>query len=170
MGGVALKAIKTGFLCVLAASSFALPAGAMQNEPAHFLGIEWGAPIDRYRAELKPIFEDGDTGHYRRPSDRPYFAGVEVRRISYHFFKGNFASGMYVTVGSNDLRNILAHLTSVYGEPSFTHARHRIYSWEGERSAVMVTCDISISCYTEFYDKTVREAAMQARGEPRRAD
>ena len=142
----------------------------MQNEPGDFLGIEWGASLDQHRDQLKPISEDGDTGHYRRVSDRPFFAGVEVRRITYHFYKGSFASGMYLTVGTSELKNILSHLTSRYGEPDSYHPRHRVYAWEGERSGVIVSCDISVTCYTEFYDKALRAQAMATQEPSRNAD
>jgi hypothetical protein len=65
---------------------------------------------------------------------------------------------MYLTVGMNELKGILSHLTSRHGEPSTSNPRHRIYGWEGERSGVTVSCDIS-NCYTEFYDKTLRTQA-----------
>jgi hypothetical protein len=139
-------------------------AGAMDNEPSEFLGIQYGASIDQYRGDLKAIADDGESSHYRRVSDRPFFGGVEVRRITYQFYKGSFTSGMYVTIGARDLNSILAHLISHYGEPNSSNPRHRIYAWEGERSGVIVSCDISTTCYTEFYDKALRAQAAAANG------
>jgi hypothetical protein len=69
--------------CALILVSSPVVTNAMQNEPEEFLGIEWGASIDKYRGDLKPLKEDGYSGHYRRASDRPFFAGIEVRRISF---------------------------------------------------------------------------------------
>jgi len=145
-------------------------ASAMDNEPSEFLGIQYGASIDKYQNDLKQIAEDGDSSHYRRLTDRPFFGGVEVRRISYQFYKGSFASGMYVTVGARDLKSILAHLTSHYGEPNTTNPRHRIYAWEGEHSGVIVSCDISTTCYTEFFDKALRAQAAAAQGKDKDDD
>jgi|APDOM4702015118_1054815.scaffolds.fasta_scaffold140450_1 hypothetical protein len=133
---------------------------AMQNEPEDFLGIEWGAPLENYRGALRLITEAGESGHYRRLSDRPFFAGVEVRRISYHFYKGSFVSGSYLSVGTNELKSIIAHLTTRHGEPKTANARHRVYEWEGDRRGVTVSCDITISCFTEFYDKKLREREL----------
>ena len=133
---------------------------AMQNEPVDFLGIEWGAPLDTHRSTLRAITETGDSGHYRRLSDRPFFAGIEVRRISYHFHQGQFVSGAYVSVGTNELKSILAYLTARHGEPARTNNRHKIYEWEGDRRGITVSCDISISCFTEFYDKALRERGL----------
>ncbi len=140
----------------------------MQNEPSDFLGVEWGASIEKYRAELKTIVEDEHSGHYRRMTDRPFFAGLEVRRISYYFYKGGFTSGTFLTVGTNDFNRVVAHLTERYGPPQTVNPRHRVYAWEGERAGVTVSCDISISCYTEFYDKAKRLEEMAASG--RRAE
>ncbi|MFN0040669.1 MAG: hypothetical protein ACKVP2_14250, partial [Burkholderiales bacterium] len=135
-------------------------ANAMQNEPADFLGIEWGASLETHRSTLRAITETGDSGYFRRLSDRPFFAGIEVRRISYHFHKGSFVSGAYVSVGTNELKSILAHLTARHGEPARANNRHKIYEWEGDRRGITVSCDISISCHTEFYDKTLREQEL----------
>jgi hypothetical protein len=146
---------------------------AMQNEPADFQGIKWGASLENYRSTLRPINETGDSGHYRRTSDRPLFAGTEVRRISYHFFKGRFVSGSYLSVGTTDLKRILAHLTERHGEPQRANHRHKIYEWQGAQRGVTVSCDISISCFTEFYDRELRdqehaeEAATQGGTKPK---
>jgi hypothetical protein len=157
-------------MCALVVVSSPAAATGMQNEPAEFLGIEWGASVDKYRGDLKPLKEDGDLGHYSRIADRPFFAGIEVRRISYFFFKGSFTSGTYTTVGSTEIKAILSYLTSRYGEPKERHPTFRVYIWEGERSGVIVSCDVSISCYTEFYDKALRKEAMAAQGAPQDDD
>lgn len=134
----------------------ALPAGAMQNEPADFLGVTWGTPLEGMRPNLRVITEEGDSAHFRRPTDRPFFAGIEVRRISYYFYQGSFTAGTFLSVGTNDFKTIIAHLTQRHGPPTTAHARHRVYAWEGERTGITVSCDISISCYTEVYDRALR--------------
>ncbi len=139
---------------------FPAAGNAMQNEPADFLGIEWGAPLKNFRSTLRPITEAGESGHYRRLSDRPFFAGIEVRRISYHFYKGSFVSGSYLSVGTNELKNILAHLKERHGEPQTANNRHKIYEWQGDQRGVTVSCDITISCYTEFYDRQLRDQEL----------
>ncbi len=145
-------------------------AVAMDNEPSDFFGIEWGAPIDKYRPELKALTEDEQSGHYRRLADRPYFAGVEVRRISYHFYKGDFVSGTILTVGSNDLNRILSHLKDRHGAATTSNPRHRVHAWEGERAGVTVSCDMAISCYTEFYDKALRLQEIAATSKDAKQD
>lgn len=131
-------------------------AQAMQNEPEDFLGVRWGAALESLRADLRVITEDGDAAHFRRPTDRPFFAGIEVRRISYYFYQGSFTSGTFLTVGSNDFKTIVSHLTDRHGPAKTVNARHRVYAWEGERTGITVSCDISISCYTEIYDRALR--------------
>ena len=137
----------------------------MQNEPSNFLGVEWGASIEKYRADLKTIVEDEHSGHYRRVSDRPFFAGLEVRRISYYFYKGRFTSGTFLTVGTNDFNRVVAHLTDRHGPPQTVNPRHRVYAWEGEHTGATISCDITISCYTEFYDKALRVQEIAASGQ-----
>lgn len=146
----AVKSVLALALCA------AVPAGAMQNEPADFLGVAWGTPLEGMRPNLRVITEEGDAAHFRRPTDRPFFAGIEVRRISYYFYQGSFTSGTFLSVGTNDFKTIIAHLTQRHGPPTTAHARHRVYAWEGERTGITVSCDITISCYTEVFDRALR--------------
>lgn len=140
----------------LAALASAAPVWAMQNEPVDFLGMKWGTALEPMRAELRVITEDGDAAHFRRISDRPYFAGIEVRRISYYFYKGQFTSGTFLTVGTNDFKTMVNHLTDRHGPAKTINPRHRVYAWEGEHTGITLSCDISISCYTEIYDRALR--------------
>jgi hypothetical protein len=137
-------------------------AHAMQNEPKDFLGIAWGAPIADHEKDLKLVIDGDTTQHYKRPSDRMSFGGIEPRRITYSFHKGKFSGGNILTVGTTDLNAMLSLLTTRYGEPDEVNKRHRVYSWVGERVGIIVSCDISIGCYTEFFDKALRESEQQA--------
>lgn len=139
-----------------------LAALAMQNEPEDFLGVVWGAAFEKHRADLRLITQNPDSAHYRRLSDRPFFAGIEVRRISYYFYKDSFTSGTFLTVGTTDLNAVLAYLNNKFGPPAVAKPRHRVYAWEGERIGITVSCDITISCYTEFYDRALRLAEIAA--------
>jgi hypothetical protein len=150
------------WLGMLGAVLAAQGAHAMQNEPGDFLGLEWGAALEPRAMDFKPITVDANSGHYRRSADRPIYAGMEVRRISYYFYKGRFSSGTFLTVGTTDLKNIIAHLTERYGAPVTVNARHRVYAWEGDKAGITVSCDITISCYTEFYDKALRLEELAA--------
>lgn len=158
------NASKTGFpvLLVMLALSASPAVHAMQNEPADFLGVVWGTPLDSVRGELRVISEDGAAAHFRRPADRPFFAGIEVRRISYYFYEGSFTSGTFLTVGTNDLKTMVNHLTDRHGPPKTVNPRHRVYAWEGERTGITVSCDITVSCYTEVYDRDLRLKELSA--------
>jgi hypothetical protein len=165
------KALIAG--CALGAAYFASPpASAMQNEPSGFMGIDWGAPIDHYKRDLTTLNEDETGGNYRRASDRMVFAGVDARRISYRFYKSKFSSGMVLTVGTSDFRTMLAHLVERYGEPNESNPRHRVYTWSGERAGITISCDISYGCYTEFYDRALRDEELAQGGAslPRKDD
>jgi hypothetical protein len=147
-------------------------AAAMQNEPADFKGLPWGAALSEYQQGLTLLTGDDQMAHYRRDADGKTFAGVDAWRISYRFYKQRFSGGIVVIVGSSNLKSMLEYLTQTYGPPEAVNPRHRIYEWQGLRSAISVSCDISISCYVEFYDKALRalELAEQGGGAAERRD
>ncbi len=143
----------------LALALAALPAWSegMRNEPGDFFGIAWGASESEHKGALVTISEDGATAHYRRASDRLSYAGVDARRITYRFYKGQFSGGTVLTVGTREKNAVIAHLTERYGAPEVISSRHPIYRWTGERAGIMFSCDISGGCYSEFYDRTLKQ-------------
>jgi hypothetical protein len=139
-------------------------AGAMRNEPGDFKGFPWGAPLKVHSQALTLLTGDEQTASYRRESDSKTFASVDAWRISYRFYKQRFSSGTVVIVGSSNLKSVLDYLTQTYGPPESVHPRHRIYEWQGENSGISVSCDISISCYVEFYGKEMRALELAEQG------
>src|SRR5262249_48098120 len=101
----------------------------MLNEPTEFRGFEWGAPIDSHKSELTLIGGNDETAHYRRSSDALTFGNIDVRRISYRFYKNRFSAGTILTVGSTNFKAILAYLTATDGPPETISERHRVYNW-----------------------------------------
>jgi hypothetical protein len=134
--------------------------GVMQNEPRDFRGIEWGAPLEPHKSELVLLMEDEGLAHYRRAADSMVYANVDARRVSYRFYKNRFSAGMILTVGSTNLKSVVDYLTETYGPPETVNLRHRVYNWVGERAGITVSCDITISCYVEFYGREMRELEL----------
>ena len=139
-------------------------AGAMKNEPGDFKGVPWGAPLDAQGQSLKLLTGDEISANYRRDSDGKTFASVDAWRISYRFYKQRFSSGIVVIVGNSNLKSVLDYLTQTYGPPEAVNSRHRIYEWQGENAGISLSCDISISCYVEFYGKEMRALELAEQG------
>jgi hypothetical protein len=139
-------------------------AGTMKNEPGDFRGVPWGAPFETHGQSLTLLTGDEQTANYRRDSDSKTFASVDAWRISYRFYKQRFSSGIVVIVGTSNLKSVLEYLTQTYGPPEAVNPRHRIYEWQGERSGISLSCDISISCYVEFYGKEMRALELAEQG------
>ena len=159
--------IKSRFALFVAACSVLVAgaASAMQNEPRDFNGLVWGSSIDDHKASLTLVSADEHLAHYRRTSVAAVFGGVDAWRISYKFYKNRFSGGTVIFVGTRNLSSMLAHLNSAYGPAQSANPRHHIYVWEGERASVMLSCDISISCYVEFFDNALRESELAEVGE-----
>jgi hypothetical protein len=155
------RAITLCFVCLLAAGG----ASAMQNEPRDFQGVPWGAPLEEHKQGLSLLTGDDQMAHYRRASDAAAYANVAAWRISYRFYKNRFSGGIVVIVGASNLKSMLEYLTQTYGPPAAVNPRHRVYTWTGEHAGIGVSCDISISCYVEFYGKEMRELELAEQGE-----
>ena len=140
-------------------------AGAMQNEPRDFKGVPWGAPLEDHKQDLSLMSGDEALAHYRRAADANTFANIDAWRISYRFYKNRFSTATVTIVGTTNFNSMMSYLTKTYGQPDSVSPRHRIYSWEGEHAGVMTSCDISISCYIEFYGKQMREREVAEQGE-----
>ena len=138
---------------------------AMQNEPGDFRGVPWGAPLEEHRSGLALMSGDDQLAHYRRVPDTNTFAHIDTWRISYRFDKNRFSSAMVTIVGINNFNSMLSHLTKTYGQPDSVSPRHRIYTWAGENAGIMTSCDISLSCYIEFYGKQMRDLEIAEQGE-----
>jgi hypothetical protein len=164
------RAIVLSCACLLAASA----AHAMQNEPRDFKGVPWGAALEDHKQSLALIGGDDVLAHYRRASDAGAYANVDAWRISYRFYKNRFSGGTVIIVGTSNLKSMLDYLTQTYGPAETVHAGHRIYAWNGEQAGITVSCDISISCYVEFFGKQMRELELAEQGEapgiPKRDD
>ncbi|MEO6023483.1 MAG: hypothetical protein ABIP64_10255 [Burkholderiales bacterium] len=141
-------------VCIVGAAS------AMQNEPRDFNGLVWGSSLDDHKASLRLVSADEHLAHYRRQSDAAVFGGVDAWRISYKFYHNRFSGGTVIFVGTRNLNAMLAHLNATYGPAQSVNPRHKIYVWEGERASIMLSCDISISCYVEFFDNALRESEL----------
>jgi hypothetical protein len=154
-------AIGLSFTFILTPPAF--PQG-MQNEPKDFMGIAWGAPLDGQKDVLTAIGQGGEVAYYRRASDKLTLGGVDARRITYHFFKGQFAGGTILTVGSSNKQAVVSYLTEKYGPPERLGQHHPVYSWTGERVGILFSCDISSSCYCEFFDKELKKLEEATQG------
>jgi hypothetical protein len=160
----AAQRLHTVILCCLCwfAASAAL---AMQNEPRDFRGVPWGASLEEYKQGLTMIGGDQVLAHYRRDSDASAYGGVDTWRVSYRFYKNRFSGATIIIVGTSNLKSMLGYLTHTFGPAETVHAGHRIYAWTGEHAGITVSCDISMSCYVEFYDKEIRELELAEQGE-----
>lgn len=149
------------------------PALAMQNEPTDFRGIQWGAPVEKHQQELVRLGDVDEPAFFKRANEQLTYAGIDVRRITYRFFKNRFSAGTILTVGTSNKNSMVSFLSERYGPASYAGVRHPVYRWDGERIVISVTCDISYGCYTEFYDKALRaeeESAGVAPAPARRDD
>jgi len=152
-------------LSVVSGSLACVNASAMQNEPRDFKGVPWGAPLEDHKQSLSLMGGDDVFAHYRRAADANTYANVAAWRISYRFYKNRFSSATVTIVGTSNFDSMMSYLTKNYGQPEAVSPRHRIYRWEGEHSGIMTSCDISMSCYIEFYGTQMRELEVAEQGE-----
>lgn len=137
-------------LCVSLAVLAGAAHAAMNNEPADFRGIPFGAPIDSFKKELVQIADQGDTVYYRRPSDQLSWGGAEIQKISYRFIKGRFSGVTLQLFGAPHQKAITEKLFGLHGTPEQPNKRVPQYVWTGDKTSVMLFCEVTAYCVVEL--------------------
>jgi hypothetical protein len=132
------------------ALSYSLCAAAMNNEPADFRGIDWGAPIENHQKELVPLSTNGDLAYYRRPSDQMSWGGAEIQKISYRYFKGRFSGSTLQLFGASNKKAITAKMFELYGTPEQPNKRVPQFYWTGEKAKVVLFCEVTDYCVIDM--------------------
>ena len=154
------------------AVSYSLCAAAMNNEPADFRGIGWGAPIENHEKELIPLSTNGDRAYYRRPSDQMSWGGAEIQKISYRFFKGRFSGSTLQLFGASNKKAITAKMFELYGTPEQPNKRVPQYYWTGDKAKVVLFCEVTDYCVIDmaFLELLAEEEQAQPAAAKRRND
>ena len=129
---------------------YSLGAAAMNNEPADFRGISWGAPIENHQKDLVPLSTNGDLSYYRRPSDQMSWGGAEVQKISYRFYKGRFIGSTMQLFGASHQKAITEKMFELYGAPERPNKRVPQYFWTGEKAKVVLMCEVTNYCVVDM--------------------
>lgn len=132
------------------AFSYPLSTAAMNNEPADFRGIDWGAPIEAHHKDLVSLSTNGNLAYYRRPSDQMSWGGAEIQKISYRFFKGRFSGTTLQLFGANNQRAITEKLFGLYGTPEQPNKRVPQYVWTGDKAKVILMCEVTNYCVIDM--------------------
>ncbi len=123
---------------------------AMQNEPADFRGIPWGAPIENHKSDLFALADKGDIVYFRRPKDEMSWGGAEIQKISYRFYKGKFSGTTLQLFGVGNQKAITEKLFGLYGPPERPNKRVPRYVWSGDQATVILFCEITHYCVVEL--------------------
>lgn len=144
----------------------ALPglAIAMENEPADFRGVPWGADFDAYRGEMTVIRDEGDVLYYRRAGDSRKFGQVDALKVAYRFYKGKFSTGVIQTYGGPNMKALLETLKGMFGEPVRPRKRIQQYFWDGEHAYLMLACEVTSYCLVEFVGKDMMQLEQAETG------
>ena len=137
--------------------SFSTAARAMDNEPADFRGVPWGAPFEQYRNEMMVLRDEGDAVYYRRVGDIMKLNQVDALKVAYRFYKGRFSTGVIQTYGGGNQKSLLEALKGTYGEPLRPRKRVQQYFWDGEQSYVMLACEVTSYCVVEYVSKPLMQ-------------
>jgi len=126
---------------------------AMENEPADFRGVPWGAEFEQYSKEMTVLRNEGDVVYYRRTGDVLKINQVDALKVAYRFYKNRFSTGVIQTYGGPIQKSLLETLKGMHGEPLRPRKRIPQYFWDGEQAYLVVTCEISSYCVVEFASK-----------------
>lgn len=92
------------------------PAADPAKKPMDFRGLAWGAAPSTLPG-LKAVEHDGDIVHYERPEEKRDLGGVNLRRLTYSFYKDRFYHAEIDYTGKGAARALQESLEAKYGPP-----------------------------------------------------
>ena len=99
--------------------------------------------------------EEGKVRYYRRDADQLKIGHVDALKIAYRFYNGQFSTGVVQTYGGANRNALLVALTDTYGPPQQPRKRIPQYFWDGEKSFIVLTCEVTSYCMMEISSKGV---------------
>jgi hypothetical protein len=141
-------------------------AGAFENEPADFRGIEWGAAYAKYADEMKLVRSDADVLVYMREGDEGESGRDNFMKIAYRFYKDRFSAGIIQTYGNEGKKQLFSNLTGTHGEPVKVSRRQELYAWDGETVQIVLSCSVTSYCAVEFMSKDMIALEERETGRP----
>jgi hypothetical protein len=128
--------------------------------PRGFRGLQWGDPP---LADLKP-FETGELKSDQVFTRRewPPFLGLAVSEEHFIFENDLLTGGGVSFVGEEKLDEVRVRLSSVFGPPSFSRERLKLWKWRWESSPV----EIHLSYHDKFEQTTVRYIVLEKATSP----
>ena len=100
----------------LTLSIAAAKAADPQKQPADFRGVAWGAPAASL-PDLKVVDREGDIIHYERPGEKKELGGIELRNVTYSFYKDKFYHAEIGYEGQGAFEALQNGLVAKYGPP-----------------------------------------------------
>ena len=142
-------------LAILIAILHSTAGLAMQNEPADFRGVPWGAAFEQVSKDMVSIRNEGDVVYYKRTGDQLKLGQVDALKVAYRFYKAQFSAGIIQTYGGQNQKLLLETLKGIHGEPMRPRKRIHQYFWDGETAYLVLTCEVTSYCVVEFSSKPV---------------
>jgi hypothetical protein len=128
---------------------------AMENEPADFRGVPWGAEFEQYSKDMTVLRNEGDVVYYRRTGDVMKLNQVDALKVAYRFYKNRFSTGVIQTYGGAIQKALLETLKGMHGDPLRPRKRIHQYFWDGEIAYLVLTCEVTNYCVVEYASKPV---------------
>ena len=153
-------------IVVMALSAGAAYAGAFENEPTDFRGIEWGAAYADHAQGLDLVRKDDDVLVYMRHSEREISDRDNYMKIAYRFYKNKFSAGIIQTYGNEAKRKLRKSLVEQYGDPIRVSRRQELDAWDGEHVQIVLSCSVTSYCAAEFMSKRMIALEEQETGRP----
>ncbi len=152
-------------LCLSALAS----AEIMKDEPAGFRGVGWGESFDKVAAQMSILRDEGEVKYYKRSGDTLKIGQVDALKVAYRFYNGKFSSGVVQTYGGANQKALLVTITDMHGTPVRPRKRIPQYFWDGEKSFIVLTCEVTSYCVVEISSKDVIQLEQTQTGNDGRA-
>lgn len=140
-----------------------ITAGAFENEPSGFRGIEWETPIESVAAEFSPMSESkSGAKFYTRKGDKLAIGEAALQSIAYVFYKGRFQGAMIRTQeGVGNKRALRDALFAQFGPGHQPNRYMERFYWFGAVAHISLDClSVRPYCMAFIRSKAMSDAEM----------
>ncbi|MBW1744662.1 MAG: hypothetical protein JRJ47_14740 [Deltaproteobacteria bacterium] len=123
------------FLIAMACVVWLTPADAYQNEPKHFRGIKWGAPVIGL-SDMVLVLDGGALKAYVRKGDDMSMGEAKLDRLHYIFYKGRFYCVYLEFSGPRNFNRLREALVDWYGPGEEKRVPRNHFYWVGGTASV----------------------------------
>ena len=165
--------INLGGLILILMLVWAQPTRALQNEPNHCRGIEWGAEYDELEG-LTKVTTESRLDYYTKKGEEMTFGDAPLEKVVYVFYHKRFCGAVLNFKSSPNYQMVKTTLFDWYGEGDQSKINEDRYRWSGTDVIITLEYDDATQngkvtyYYMPLHEKKQRADQRRRRMSPKR--